>query len=69
MELVATFIQTIINFGIALKEFFTADITKYIGKFSSLLSAIGINLNGYSLIGILGGSVIFVLIIYSIIKK
>lgn len=63
-----TLLQALINGSNAIQNFLTKDFSESLGPIASIFKALGVNLNGITLIGIVGGVGLFALIIYSIIK-
>lgn len=65
---IANLIEVIFNGAQVIYKALTTDFNAYMGKFGNYLSYIGIDLNGYSFLGILGGVGLISIIIYSIFK-
>ena len=65
---ITTLLQALINGSNAIQNFLTKDFAESLGVVGDIFKAVGVDLNGITLIGILGGVGLFALIIYSIIK-
>ena len=65
---ITTLLQALINGSNVIQNFLTKDFAKSLGVVGDIFKAVGVDLNGITLIGILGGVGLFALIIYSIIK-
>ena len=68
MRVFSTFMELLVSGAAAIKSFLTIDFSEYLGGLGDFLSMIGIDLNGISLIGLIGGVGLFALVLYSIIK-
>lgn len=68
MAIIGIILENLVNGVSTIQQILTADLSKYLGKLGDILTAVGINLNGITLIGLLSGVGLIALIIYSIIK-
>ena len=68
MNIISNLMQLIIEGANSIKSFLNTDFGDSLGALSSVLSALGIELNGITLLSLIGGVGLFALIIYSIIK-
>lgn len=68
MAIIGILLENLVNGVSTIQQILTADLSKYLGSLGTLLSSVGIDLTGVTLIGLLGGVGLIVLIIYSIIK-
>lgn len=65
---IGNLLQALISGATAIKGFLSRDFAESLGVVGDIFKAVGVDLNGITLIGILGGVGLFALIIYSIIK-
>lgn len=68
MNIIAIVLENLVNGVSILKNILTTDLSQYLGSLGNILNAVGISLNGITLIGILSGAGLILLLIYSIIK-
>lgn len=68
MSIISNLIQYIFEGSQTIYNFLTIDLGNYLGVIGDILGKLGIDLNGLTLLGLLGGIGLFALIIYSIVK-
>lgn len=68
MNIIAIVLENLVKGVSIIKNILTTDLSQYLGGLGNILNAVGISLNGITLIGILSGAGLIVLLIYSIIK-